>query len=63
MCKPSLSTSIEYFILINDWLGREQFSIKKVDNSKTYFPLYSDEFVQASKRIKEKVKSWPRFIC
>jgi len=33
-------------ILMEDWLGKEQFSIESFEKAKKYFPLYSNKFVE-----------------
>jgi len=47
---------VEQTILMEDWLGKEHFSMEEVKKKKKYFPLYSNKYV------KEKDPSWQRFI-
>ena len=44
----------EQTILMEDWLGKEQFSIEEVENAKKYFPLYSNKFVETIQRKEGK---------
>jgi len=44
----------EQTILMEDWLGKEQFSIEEVENANKYFPLYSDKFVETIQRKEGK---------
>ena len=45
----------EQTILMEDWLGKEQFSIEQVENAKKYFPLYySNKFVETIQRKEGK---------
>jgi len=45
----------EQTILMEDWLGKEEFSIEEVENAKPYFPLYSSKFVETIQRKEGKV--------
>jgi len=40
----------EQTILMEDWLGKEKFSIEEVENARKYFPLYSNKFVETIQR-------------
>ena len=54
----------EQTILMEDWLGREQFSIEEVEKMpKNIFHSTVINLLKPSKGRKEKVPSWPRFIC
>jgi len=44
----------EQTILMEDWLGREQFSMEEVENAKKYIPLYSNKFVETIQRKEGK---------
>ncbi len=39
---------------MEDWLGREQFSIEEIENAKKYFLLYSNKFVEIIQRKEGK---------
>jgi len=44
----------EQTILMEDWLGKEQFSMEEVENANKYFPLYSDKYVETIQRKEGK---------
>jgi len=44
----------EQTILMEDWLGKEQFSMEEVENAKKYFPLYSNKFIETIQRKEGK---------
>jgi len=39
---------------LEDWLGREQFSIEEAENAKKDFPVYSNKFVKTIQRKEGK---------
>ena len=51
----------EQTILIEDWLGKEQFLIEEVENAKTNFHSTTN-LLKPFKERKEKYPSWQRFI-
>jgi len=44
----------EQTILMEDWLGKVQFSIEEVENAKKDLPLYSNKFVETIQRKEGK---------
>jgi len=53
----------EQTILMEDWLGKELFSIEEVENAKNIFHSTVTNLLKPFKERKEKVPNWQRFTC